>query len=154
MIYMNTKQSESGESSESIESESETGSGFERYRMVSIGIDYDFRSQNMVLARLEPLKWLVDHNVIRVHQVLVSTSPTGRGWHVRLKINAPVAISQRELELVAGDDPFRHAFSWARGESADETPLFEKKKKGGVWYHEKQNLQMTIRVREELMGCL
>jgi hypothetical protein len=119
--------------------------------VLDLGIDYDFRSQHMVLSRLEPLAWLVHRGLVKVSKVKVLTSPSGRGWHVRMTVTLLGAcMTQRELELACGDDPFRHCFSWYRGETGDETPLFERKKKKGVWYHEKYNAQMTKRVKELL----
>jgi len=117
-----------------------------------LGIDYDFRSQNLVLSKLEPLAWLVHHGLVKVSKVKVFTSPSGRGWHVRMQVVLWITarMTQRELELACGDDPFRHCFSWYRGEAEDETPLFEFKRKKGVWYHEKYNAQMTKRVKELL----
>jgi len=115
--------------------------------VLDMGIDYDFRSQNMVLSKLEPMAWLVNHGLVKVSGVRVLTSPSGRGWHVRMKVTLlKGSMTQRELELACGDDPFRHCFSWYRGETGDETPLFEFKRKKGVWYHENYNEQMTKRV--------
>jgi len=116
--------------------------------MSKCGIDYDCKSQYLVLSKLEPLFWLHKHEIIKVdiNSIDVATSPTGRGWHVRFNADLK-GIPQRAIELMAGDDPWRHAFSLHRGER-EQSPLFHHKWKNGKKYSEKHNAQMTKRVKE------
>jgi len=109
------------------------------------GIDYDFKSQYMVLSRLEPLIWLHKRGTIKVKNIAVYTSPSGRGWHVRFDCDCN--IPRRVIELMGGDDPWRHAYSVDRGEH-DNAPLFQHKYKSGTKYSEKYNEQMTERVKK------
>ena len=121
---------------------------------MNIGIDYDFPSMNMVCAKLEPLVWLVKHKNWKVEKVQAFISPSGKGWHIRIQImsgwfcNGPNEFEQRAYELMAGDDPWRHAYSMARGEMPHETPLFEVKCKGKTIGKEQYHRKFSKRIRE------
>jgi hypothetical protein len=116
---------------------------------MNIGIDYDFPSMNMVCAKLEPLVWLCHQMRWKASKIKAFVSPSGKGWHIRLTLPGPITHSQRALELIAGDDPWRHCYSIARNEAPWQTPLFEVKIKGdGKPGKEKYHRAMSKRIME------
>lgn len=121
--------------------------------MSGLGIDYDFRSQWQLLASMEVLTYLHRARVIRLTNVRVYTSPSGRGWHVRFDARAD--CPKRVLELLGRGDAWPHAFAMRREhdrpERRGDTPLFHTKWRNGVKGEEKYNGQMTKRLRRELL---
>lgn len=123
------------------------------------GIDYDFRSMNRACYAFEPLAYLHTHGFINIVKLKAYTSPSGKGFHIRGEYTgAPSLFSQRVMELLAGDDPWRHVFSIMRNEAPWETPLFQAKGKRCVKCghiqagEEKYNAELTSRLMKMLEG--
>jgi len=104
-------------------------------------IDIDKRSQYYLLYCLEPLAYLHKRKVIRVSNLKVYSSPSGKGWHVRYSVLTPFNVSI--LNLIGGDDIWRATYNL---ECKTDT-LFSYKEKNGVVGVEKFNSKLTKRAR-------